>query len=480
MGPFTVFAPSNAAFAKLPAATLNALLADKAALTRVLTYHVVTGKVLAAQVVNFSTATTLQGQNIAIRVMNGVVLLNESAQVIATDIEASNGVVHLIDTVLMPPSLQTIANIAVATPDLSTLVAALSAANLVNTFQGAGPFTVFAPSNAAFAKLPAATLNALLADTAALTRVLTYHVVAGKVMAARFATINRATTLLGSDITIGANRDGAVFVNGITRVLASNIEASNGVVHVIDTVLMPPSVSTGSDVSTAVPGTEQQVGSFGSTEFVGAARINQFCGVWNADRDYVIVSVRVGNGVDYYRPFAGKTLCQMLQTPLGGVYQHLENGAWVEVKSTHASLLGGVVAPNDGTGRSHASYWGSRNASLTGACSANNGALSCSNAFSITVGRLPTNGFVHYAAWNGAMSVTAANYQNGFGAIGQDNFSARCSLYDASTGSTGSIVIRLTMGVYVDYLKPAGEGAAAQTMCTMLSSPGAYLAMLLC
>lgn len=100
-GPFTVFAPNDAAFAKIPAADLNALVADKAALTNVLTYHVVAGKVMAADVVNLTSAKTVQGQDLKIEVIDGSVFVN-GAKVIATDIQTSNGVIHVLDSVVMP------------------------------------------------------------------------------------------------------------------------------------------------------------------------------------------------------------------------------------------------------------------------------------------------------------------------------------------------------------------------------------------
>jgi uncharacterized surface protein with fasciclin (FAS1) repeats len=99
-----VFAPTDAAFAKLPPAVLNGLLADKAKLTAVLTYHVVPGAVMASQVVGLSEATTVQGSKIAIRVVNGKVVLNGNSTVTATDIKAKNGVIHVIDTVILPPT----------------------------------------------------------------------------------------------------------------------------------------------------------------------------------------------------------------------------------------------------------------------------------------------------------------------------------------------------------------------------------------
>jgi len=103
-GPFTVFAPTDAAFAKLPPAVLNGLLADKAKLTAVLTYHVVSGKVLASQVVGMTEAASVQGSKIGIMVMGGKVMLNHASTVTATDIQASNGVIHVIDTVILPPT----------------------------------------------------------------------------------------------------------------------------------------------------------------------------------------------------------------------------------------------------------------------------------------------------------------------------------------------------------------------------------------
>ena len=103
-GPFTVFAPTDAAFAKVPPAALKALLADKAKLTAVLTYHVVSGAVPASQVVGLSEATTVEGQKVQIKVVGGKVMLNGTTTVTATDIKAKNGVIHVIDTVLMPPA----------------------------------------------------------------------------------------------------------------------------------------------------------------------------------------------------------------------------------------------------------------------------------------------------------------------------------------------------------------------------------------
>lgn len=130
-----------------------------------------------------------------------------------------------------------IVDTAVAAGSFTTLVTAVQAADLVDTLKSAGPFTVFAPNDAAFAKIPAADLNALVADKAALTNVLTYHVVAGKVMAADVVKLTSATTVQGQDLAIEV-KDGKVFVNG-AEVVATDIETSNGVIHVLDSVVMP-------------------------------------------------------------------------------------------------------------------------------------------------------------------------------------------------------------------------------------------------
>ncbi len=131
-----------------------------------------------------------------------------------------------------------IVDTAVAAGSFKTLATALKAAGLVETLKGKGPFTVFAPTDDAFKKLPAGTLEKLLADKAQLTKVLTYHVVAGKVMAADVVKLSEAKTVEGSAVKI-AVKDGKVKVNG-ANVVKTDIGASNGVIHVIDTVILPP------------------------------------------------------------------------------------------------------------------------------------------------------------------------------------------------------------------------------------------------
>ena len=247
-GPFTVFAPTDDAFAALPEGTVESLLLpeNKQALTDILLYHVVSGKVMAADVVNLESATTVLGKDVAIKVDGGKVYIND-AEVIITDIETSNGVIHVIDSVILPPSEEeammdkTIVDIAVEDGRFNTLVAAVTAADLVETLNGEGPFTVFAPTDDAFAALPEGTVENLLLpeNKQALTDILLYHVVSGKVMAADVVGLTSAPTVLGQDITITV-KDGNVFLNDTVQVIITDIEASNGVIHVIDAVLLPP------------------------------------------------------------------------------------------------------------------------------------------------------------------------------------------------------------------------------------------------
>jgi transforming growth factor-beta-induced protein len=244
-GPFTVFAPTNAAFAKLPKEALADLLKpeNKDKLVSILTYHVVPGKVMAADVVKVTEAKTVQGKSIAVQVANGGVTLNGSSKVVKTDIVGSNGVIHVIDTVIMPPaeSAKTIAEIAIGSNDLSTLVAAVKAAGLVETLSGKGPFTVFAPTNEAFAKLPKEVVADLLKpeNKEKLAGILTYHVVSGNVTAADVVKLKAAKSVQGSPISI-AVEGGKVKLNGSSTVIKTDIMGSNGVVHLIDTVILPP------------------------------------------------------------------------------------------------------------------------------------------------------------------------------------------------------------------------------------------------
>ena len=193
---------------------------------------------MAEQVVTLNSAKTLNEKYLEIQVIDGNVFVNDS-QVIATDIMADNGVLHVIDTVLLPgESTGSIAELAVADGRFTTLVTALEATNLLETFNSEGLFTVFAPTDEALAKLPEGTIEALLADIPALTDILLYHVVSGKLMADEVVLLEEAETLLGEKVTIRVE-DGKVFIND-AQVIITDILADNGVIHVIDTVLLPP------------------------------------------------------------------------------------------------------------------------------------------------------------------------------------------------------------------------------------------------
>jgi transforming growth factor-beta-induced protein len=244
-GPFTVFAPTDEAFDALPEGTVASLLQpeNRDQLTDILLFHVVEGKVMASEVVNLSSAETLQGQELSISVMNGRVMI-ENAEVIITDIEVNNGVIHVIDTVLLPESeveetVQTIVDIAVSDGRFTTLVAALQAAELVEALQGEGPFTVFAPTDEAFSALPEGTVETLLLpeNQAVLQEILLYHVVAGKVMASQVVEISEADTLADQPVMVEVV-NGEVMIDD-AKVIITDIEAGNGVIHVIDAVLLP-------------------------------------------------------------------------------------------------------------------------------------------------------------------------------------------------------------------------------------------------
>jgi transforming growth factor-beta-induced protein len=258
-GPFTVFAPTDDAFAALPEETLDNLLLpeNKQQLTDILLYHVVPGKVMAADVVGLdgqSAETALEDSSIDIKVDGDQVILNENVNIIITDIEATNGVIHIIDAVLLPQSDEAmsegataekmdIVDTAAADGRFTTLVAAVQAAEMVETLKSEGPFTVFAPTDDAFAALPAGTLDSLLLpeNKQQLTNILLYHVVPGNVMAADVVGLDgqSAETAL-SDQSISIKIDGdKVILNENVQVIITDIETSNGVIHVIDAVLLP-------------------------------------------------------------------------------------------------------------------------------------------------------------------------------------------------------------------------------------------------
>jgi transforming growth factor-beta-induced protein len=231
---FTVFAPTDAAFAALPAGIVDALLSDSELLTAVLTYHVVPGRLGSAAVAGRSSLTTANGQALGVTTVGGGVQV-DGVQVVQADIGASNGVIHVIDDVLTP--LLDIARTARLAGGFETLLAAVEAAGLGDALTADGALTVFAPTDAAFAALPEGALEALLDDREALTAVLTYHVAGERLPASEVVSRSAIQTLNGASLSVRVEGD-AVWV-GDARVVATDVETTNGIIHVIDAVLLP-------------------------------------------------------------------------------------------------------------------------------------------------------------------------------------------------------------------------------------------------
>jgi transforming growth factor-beta-induced protein len=264
-GNLTVFAPTDQALANLKRrdpALYNKVATDKQLLRSVLTYHVVGKRIPAAAALAAARkgqkVKTVQGESIGLSYKGGKIVLNGAARVVIADVKASNGVVHAINAVIVPPSLsqptapaptQSIVQIAAGNPEFSTLVSLVQKAGLVEAISATGPFTVFAPTNEAFAKLAKAapaTYVAVLADPSLLAKVLTYHVVAGDVRSAPAIAVARQNgtvkALAGESISLSL-KDGKLTLNGSATVVTADILATNGVIHVIDTVIVPPSLS---------------------------------------------------------------------------------------------------------------------------------------------------------------------------------------------------------------------------------------------
>ena len=277
-GPFTIFAPVNAAFDEIPAADLDGVLADEALLTSILTYHVVAGQMSGADLAAAGTVTTVNGADLTITESDGALTINgEEATVVCQDVPTANATVHLIDAVLMPPSDDAtmsstpaedammapsgpacasvpsggegsfagmaddpVATAASNNPELTTLVAAVQAAGLVDTLNTEGPLTVFAPVNSAFAKIPTADLDAVLADPDQLTAILAYHVVPEQLSSEELATVGSVTTVNGAELTIEQSGDTLMLDGDAATVVCQDIPTANATVYLIDSVLLPP------------------------------------------------------------------------------------------------------------------------------------------------------------------------------------------------------------------------------------------------
>lgn len=257
---FTVFAPTDEAFAVLGEAAINALLADIDTLSDILLYHVIAGQAVDGETATGLAGSTVEmanGDMVAITVRDGNLFIND-AQVVTADIEASNGIIHVIDAVLLPPAdveaPGTITEVAVANGSFTTLVAALQATGLDSVLADETMlYTVFAPTDAAFEALGEDTINALLADLDTLSDILLYHVVPGAAVDAV-----TALSLAGTDVTMANGSDtslslvdGELYINQ-AKVIVTDVAASNGVIHVIDAVITPPSEELGNIAEVAI------------------------------------------------------------------------------------------------------------------------------------------------------------------------------------------------------------------------------------
>ena len=242
-GSFTVFAPTNDAFTAL-GVDLNTL--TDAQLTEVLLYHVIDGEVPSSAIAaglsyaSSEAATGPDGSRLSLLLENDGtnVRINNNATVIAADVEASNGVIHVVDQVIMPLDL---VGHAVANSNFTSLVGALGAAegDLVNVLSGTGPFTVFAPTNTAFDAI--ADVAATLSPTQ-LSSVLTYHVLSGNIRSTALSDDMSVTTVNGEGFTIDLSGNAPTITDAQNRsstIVATDVQATNGVIHVLDTVILP-------------------------------------------------------------------------------------------------------------------------------------------------------------------------------------------------------------------------------------------------
>ena len=275
--PYTLFAPTNDAFAALPAGTLDTLLASPSTLASVIQNHLLIEEASSDRLVGLGTVLTTLGQTLPITLTaEGVVQLG-AATIIEADLAATNGVIHGIDSVLLPADLvitptvgitasaasatatvtatqlittlqaiitsvaptATIADLVRTTPELEMLETALGAAGLLSPLQLPGQLTLFAPTNAAFEAIPPQQLQTLLNTTGQLAPLLQYHLVADIVLAADLTRLGTALSTSSQPLTITVTTDSVVQVNN-ARIIQADIVATNGVLHLIDVVLTPP------------------------------------------------------------------------------------------------------------------------------------------------------------------------------------------------------------------------------------------------
>jgi transforming growth factor-beta-induced protein len=233
-GEFTVFAPTNDAFAALPEGTLESLSEEQ--LESILLYHVLGAGVFSGQLDAQQTVETLSGEPIFITAGSGGVIVNGTASVTSADIEARNGVIHVLDGVILPDAYGTIVDNAVKRYFLSALVDAVIQADLVDALLGDGPFTVFAPTDEAFAAISDIAAGLTVEE---LADVLLYHVIEGEVLSTDLQPSQQVTALNGETLTIEVS-GGSASINGSAGITTVDIQGANGVIHVINEVLLPP------------------------------------------------------------------------------------------------------------------------------------------------------------------------------------------------------------------------------------------------
>ena len=231
-GPFTVFAPTDDAFDKLPLDVLHAVQDNPELLKKVLLHHVVPGAISADQLAA-GELETAAGDTLTVTEVDGAFYVDGNA--IGAAVEATNGFVYVMGDVLVP-AIGDIIDVATTLPGFTTLAGLVTQADLIATLKGDGPFTVFAPTDDAFDALPAATLSAVLADPDLLATVLTYHVVAGK-LTTDMLVEGKLMTVAGVELTV-TRVDGVTYIDG-NPIVVQNVQATNGVIQVLGAVLVP-------------------------------------------------------------------------------------------------------------------------------------------------------------------------------------------------------------------------------------------------
>lgn len=245
-GPFTVFAPTDDAFEGLPDGVLESLTTDQ--LVEILQFHVVSGAAITSGSLSATQdVETLLGEEILVEA-NGGVTVNGSANVVTADVEATNGIIHAIDSILLPQSIRlalgmpNIVDQAVDLGNFTTLAGALEQVGLTTTLKYTGDYTVFAPTDDAFSALPEGLLGSLTDEQ--LTEILTYHVLSGEVFAGDLGEEQAPASLEGGEVFVTKDSEGNVTVNGSASVTAADVDVANGVIHAIDQVILPDAYGT--------------------------------------------------------------------------------------------------------------------------------------------------------------------------------------------------------------------------------------------